>query len=98
MKDTTRAWLVATAILLGSAECSDSHAVTPQATFENGQWQWTNPPPQPRQTDADFYSQQNYFMLLQQQQREYEARRQYEQDRRNAAAERQMELMMEGFR
>lgn len=44
MKDTTRVWLVFTAIVLGSAECSPSKADAPKAVFENNQWSWQNTP------------------------------------------------------
>lgn len=90
MKDTTKAWLVIGAILLGSAEPS------PAADWNWNTKQWVNPPPQ-RESDADFYSRQNYFMLQQQQYENYLQKRQYEQDRRNAQEQERMEIMMEAF-
>ena len=95
MKDTTKAWLVIGMLMLGSAE--PSPAAPPVPVFD-GQWSW-RPDPQPqRESDADFYARQNYFMLQQQQYENYLQKRQYEQDRRNAQEQERMELMMGGFR
>ena len=95
MKDTTKAWLIIGAILLGSAE--PSPAVTPVPVFEGGHWSWASPPPKQRESDADFYSRQNYYMLQQQQYENYLQKRQYEQDRRNFQMEEKQRLMMEAF-
>ena len=93
MSDTTIAWLVIGMLLLGSAEPSPA---APRAVFENGSWGWQDAPQQ-RESDADFYSRQNYYMLQQQQYENYLQKRQYEQDRRNFEAERKQQLMMEAF-
>lgn len=86
MKDTTKAWLIIGAILLGSAEQSP-------ADWADKQYR---PQPQ-RESDADYYARQNYFMLQQQQFNDYLQRRQYEQDKRNYEERERQQLMMDAF-
>ena len=87
IKDTTKAWLIIGAILLGSAEPSP-------ADWSNQQYR---PQPQQRESDADYYARHNYFMLQQQQFNDYLQRRQYEQDKRNYEARERQQIMMDAF-
>lgn len=96
MKDTTKAWLVATAILLGSAECSDSEAAPPPV------------PPVPQYSQYPYVYQhnrgideyllwQNYIIQQQMLQEQMRANQQYEQDRRNALAHDRVRMLQEAF-
>lgn len=94
MKDTTRAWLVATAILLGSAECSDSEAAPPPMPQP-----YVYQPLQQRSGGGfnEFLLWQNYIVLQQMQQEQMRANQQYEQYRRNALSHDRVRMLQEAF-
>ena len=93
MKDTTRAWLVAAAILFGSAECSDSQAAPPPIPQP-----YIYQTPQPRSNGFnEFLLWQNYIVLQQMQQEQMRANQQYEQYRRNALSHYRVRMLQEAF-
>lgn len=96
MKDTTRAWLVAAAILLGSAECSDSKAAPLLPPIP----QYYQPQIQPQRYNRgaeEFILWQNYLIQQQALQEQIRANRQYEQDRRNALSHDRVRMLQEAF-
>ena len=95
MKDTTRAWLVAMAILLGSAECSDSEAAPPPMPQP-----YVYQPPLQQRNDGfnEFLLWQNYIVLQQMQQEQMRVNQQYEQYRRNTLAHDRVRMLQDAFR
>ena len=92
MKDTTRAWLVATAILFGSAECSDSEAAPPVPQYSQYPYAY-----QHNRGIDEYLLWQNYIIQQQMLQEQMRANRQYEQDRRNARSDERVRMMQEAF-
>lgn len=94
MKDTTRAWLVAAAILFGSVECSDSQAAPPPMPQPHAYWQT---PQQHNNGFNEFLLWQNYIVLQQMQQEQMRANQQYEQYRRNMLSHDRVRMLQEAF-
>lgn len=93
MKDTTRAWLVATAILFGSAECSDSEAAPPIPQYSQYPYVY-----QPNRGIDEYLLWQNYIIQQQMLQEQRRFNQQYEQDRRNALAHDRVRMLQDAFR